>query len=345
MTVHIRAGDLLQERSEAVVNTVNCVGVMGKGIAEQFKRKWPANFREYKKACDKRALKPGSIFIYEAGGLTEEPRYIINFPTKLHWKQPSKIEYITEGLKDLVKHIHLLKIKSIAIPPLGCGNGGLDWDVVRPCIVEAFKKLPDVEVTLFAPVGAPPPQTMVTKTERPKMTPGRAAVLLVFSAYKQMQYAIGRIEAQKLAYFLQEAGEPLGLDFHAHTYGPYSDKLRHVLAKMEGHFLHGVGDNAGSTEMIIDNASLMEADAFIKRKGFSALKHRVERVRRLISGFESPFGMELLGTVLWVMRQNSITQVDDVIKAVHEWSERKKELLNENDIRLAWQRLRRNKWA
>ena len=285
------------------------------------------------------------MFIYDAGGLTEEPRYIINFPTKLHWKHPSKIEYITDGLENLINHIRELRIKSIAIPPLGCGNGGLDWDMVRPCIVEAFKKLPDVEVTLFAPVGAPNPQTMVTKTKRPEMTPGRAAVLLVFSAYKKVQYAIGRVEAQKLTYFLQEAGEKLGLDFQAHTYGPYSDKLRHVLSRMEGHFLHGVGDNSGSSEMTIDSASLREANAFIEKKGFSALKLRVERVQKLINGFESPFGMELLGTVLWVMKSGGLTKADDVTKAVFAWSERKKEIFNESDIRLAWQRIRRNKWA
>lgn len=345
MAIHIRSGDLLTEPSEAVVNTVNCVGVMGKGIAEQFKKKWPANYRAYKKVCDKKSLSPGSMFIFDLGGIGGGPKYIVNFPTKLHWRQPSKVEYIEEGLRELVKQIQILNIRSIALPPLGCGNGGLKWEAIKPIIQNAFESLPDVEVTLFAPSDAEVTPKTATPTKRPPMTPSRAAVLLVFSVYKQMQYTLGRIEAHKLAYFLQESGEPLKLNFEPHTYGPYSETLKHVLTRMDGHFLHYVDNNPATNEIIVDKKSLIEAQEITNTKASTALKKRVERVSRLINGFETPLGMELLATVLWVMKKDGLTKFDDVVSAVHAWSERKKTVLKVDDLRLAWQRIRRNRWA
>ena len=169
MTLKLAHGDLLNQEVDAIVNTVNTVGVMGKGIALQFKQKWPENFKAYAKACEREEIKPGKMFIYDAGGLLR-PRYIINFPTKRHWREPSRIEDIDAGLKDLVEQVKDLKIKSIALPPLGCGNGGLDWSDVRPRIEKAFSELTDVDVRLFAPEGAPAPQAQQIRTEKPKLT-------------------------------------------------------------------------------------------------------------------------------------------------------------------------------
>src|SRR5579884_1817745 len=133
MTIKLVKGDLLSQNVDAVVNTVNTVGVMGKGVALQFKRRWPENFRAYERASKQGDVQIGKMFIYDAGRLLT-PRYIINFPTKVHWRSPSKLEYIREGLEDLVSQIRRLNIESIAMPPLGCGNGGLDWEDVRPLI-------------------------------------------------------------------------------------------------------------------------------------------------------------------------------------------------------------------
>ena len=164
MTIRITQGDLLrQDDVDAIVNTVNCVGVMGKGIALQFRNKWPENFRAYEAACKANEVRLGSMFVFDSGGLLK-PNYIINFPTKDHWRSKSSIERIREGLKDLVSQIKRLRIRSIAVPPLGCGNGGLEWNEVRPLIESAFGGMPDVEVRLFEPAGTPDPKSMEVKT-------------------------------------------------------------------------------------------------------------------------------------------------------------------------------------
>jgi O-acetyl-ADP-ribose deacetylase (regulator of RNase III) len=145
-----RQGNLLQAPVEALVNTVNTVGVMGKGIALMFKEAFPANFRAYEEACKRKEVRIGKMFVTENLAL-EGPHWLINFPSKKHWRQPSKLEWIVEGLQDLRRVIEEKKITSIALPPLGCGNGGLDWNEVRPEIEKALKPLESVDVMVFEP--------------------------------------------------------------------------------------------------------------------------------------------------------------------------------------------------
>jgi O-acetyl-ADP-ribose deacetylase (regulator of RNase III) len=344
MTVRVKSGDLLKENSEAIVNTVNCVGVMGKGIALQFKQRWPQNFKAYEAACERKEIRPGKMFIYDLGEWAK-PRFIINFPTKVDWKKPSKIEYIESGLRDLVSQVERLGIKSIALPPLGCGNGGLDWQTVKALIVDAFRDRPEVHVDVFEPKGAPPAREMVNRTERPKMTPARAAIVKIISIYREMEYGLSKIEVQKLAYFLEKAGQPLKLDFVKHNYGPYSDKLRHVLKAMDGHYIMGVGDFSGESEIAVMPGALSEADEFIKTRGGGELSEQVARVRDLIEGFETPYGMELLATVHWVVTQEpNVRTADAAVVAVHNWNARKRAVLREEHIGLAWQRLSEQGW-
>jgi len=344
MTVRIKSGDLLKEKSDAIVNTVNCVGVMGKGIALQFKQRWPKNFTEYAAASKRKQIKPGKMFIYDRGAW-ERPQYIINFPTKIHWRGNSKLEYIEEGLRDLVKQVKHLHIKSISLPPLGCGNGGLNWDDVRGMVFAAFEREPDVSVTLFEPKGAPPPREMVNQTAKPDMTPTRAAIIKIISIYREMEYGLTRIEVQKLAYFLEKAGQPLNLDFVKHSYGPYSDKLRHVLKALDGHYLVGVGDFAGESDIAVVPGAVADADAFITNSGDADLANHVERVRKLIKGFETPYGMELLATVHWVATQEpNVHTIDDAVTAVQHWNDRKREVLRKEHIRVAWHRLESEGW-
>ena len=236
------SGDLLKAPVDALVNTVNTVGVMGKGIALQFKRAFPQMYAAYRADADRGLIMPGRMHVWDTGQMLP-PRYIINFPTKRHWKTPSRLDDIEAGLQDLVRVVQEREIGSLAVPPLGCGNGGLDWAVVRPLIVEAFAAAPGVDVRLFAPEGPPAAATMVARAARPQMTPGRAALVEMVRAYTGQAFsAPGLIEVQKLMYFLQEDGQPLQLRFKAHHYGPYADNLRHVLSLVEGHFLMGFGD-------------------------------------------------------------------------------------------------------
>lgn len=148
--IRLTQGNLLQANVEALVNTVNTEGVMGKGIALQFKRAFPDNFAAYESACRRRHVEVGKMFVFEAAGV-DGPRWIINFPTKKHWRQPSTMGYIRDGLADLVQVTQQLGIRSLAVPPLGCGLGGLDWPEVRTAIEAAMSKLPDVEVLVFEP--------------------------------------------------------------------------------------------------------------------------------------------------------------------------------------------------
>ena len=183
MTIHLAHGDLLkQDNVDAIVNTVNCVGVMGKGIALQFKNKWPDNFAQYQAACKAGEVRPGKMHVYDAGAYAQ-PHFIINFPTKDHWRGNSKLAFIQDGLQDLIAQVQALGIRSIAIPPLGCGNGGLDWADVKPMIEAAFAVVPDVDVRLFEPGEAPRAKSMVVRTVRPKMTVGRAAILKSIRAH------------------------------------------------------------------------------------------------------------------------------------------------------------------
>lgn len=337
-------GDLLKQHDvDAIVNTVNCVGIMGKGIALQFRNKWPDNFTQYEAACKAGEVKPGQMFVYDSGGLLK-PNFIINFPTKTHWRGKSKIEYVRDGLVDLIAQIKRLGIRSIAVPPLGCGNGGLNWSEVKPLIEQAFAAVPEVEVRLFGPDGAPDPRTMEVNTEKPRMTPGRAAILKVIDTYRELNYGLSKIEVQKLAYFLQTAGQDLKLDFAKHTYGPYSERLRHALNSMDGHYIRGVGDGVVEAEIEPTPDALSQADIYVSETGDTALLERVARVENLIDGFQSPYGMELLATVHWVATQEGASTAEAAHAAVSAWNERKKKLMSPAHVEAAWLRLQQEGW-
>jgi O-acetyl-ADP-ribose deacetylase (regulator of RNase III) len=146
-------GNLLDANAEAVVNTVNCVGVMGKGIALQFAKRFPEILKPYKEACENKTLRPGVIQVHERRDLLF-PRYILNFPTKRHWKDQSYLEDIDCGLDDLIRVVRVRGIRSLAIPALGCGHGGLDWEIVSNLIHQKLTLLVDVDIWLHGPSDA-----------------------------------------------------------------------------------------------------------------------------------------------------------------------------------------------
>ena len=208
-------GDILRADVEAIVNTVNCVGVMGRGIALQFKKAWPENFKAYALACKNEEVKPGQMFIFETGQLAN-PRFIINFPTKRHWRAASRMEDIESGLRALVVDIKKYNIKSIAIPPLGAGLGGLDWVQVRQKIEQVMGELPaEVQVYIYEPKGAPERKTMARQQETPQMTAGRAVLIELIQRYLDglLDPTVSLLEVHKLLYFMQVAGEPLRLKY------------------------------------------------------------------------------------------------------------------------------------
>jgi len=337
-------GNLLDADAEAIVNTVNTVGIMGKGIALQFRQAYPANYEAYKKACDHKEVQPGKMFVF-ATNRTVNPRFIVNFPTKRHWKGKSRMEDVASGLVDLVHVIKELKIRSIALPPLGCGNGGLRWSDVRTRIESAFTALPEVEAFLYEPAGAPAAEKMKVATKRPNMTAGRAALIGLMERYAVPGYHLTLLEIQKLAYFLRAAGEPLDkLNFVKGKYGPYAEVLEHALQRIEGHFIRGYGDRSRFAAIRLLPDAVSEANTFLQSH-IDTLA-RLDRVAQLIEGFESPYGMELLATVHWLAQEDQTVKdnSDAAIHGVKAWSEHKKQTFNSEHIKIAWSRLRDERW-
>ncbi|MBI1349404.1 Appr-1-p processing protein [bacterium] len=337
-------GNLLEAEAEALVNTVNCVGVMGKGIALQFKQAFPDNFRAYEKACRAKEIVPGKVFVFETGQLAN-PRFIINFPTKRHWRGNSRIEDIATGLDALIQEIDRLGISSIAVPPLGCGNGGLAWSEVRPLIENAFARVSKVQVLLFAPTGTPDATSMPIRTTPPKMTSARALFIKLMDQYQTMAYRLTLLEIQKLAYFLQEAGEPLRLKYEPGHFGPYAKNLNKVLERIEGHFTRGYGDSQKpDVEVALMPGAVMAAEEFLREHPDS--RTRLMRVGELVEGFETPYGMELLASVHWIACKADApaTSEQEAVAAVHAWNTRKRDMFKFQHIVVAWNRLQELNW-
>jgi O-acetyl-ADP-ribose deacetylase (regulator of RNase III) len=323
--IDYRTGDILKDESEALVNTVNCVGVMGRGIALQFKDAFPGNFKVYAAACKRGEVRPGSMLVYETGELTG-PRYVINFPTKRHWRGKSRIEDIQSGLVALTGVLLEKRIHSIAIPPLGAGLGGLNWADVRPLIETAMRKLPDVRVTVYEPNGAPSTPTMSHSRNVPKMTAGRAALVELINRYQAglLDPQVSLLEVHKLMYFLQESGEPLRLQFQAAPYGPYAENLRHVLHAVEGHLISGYADggDAPAKPLSLVPGATEDASSFLAEHDDT--RARFDRVSQLVKGFESPLGLELLSTIHWLLTNKKVSSLSELVDHTYAWNDRKR---------------------
>lgn len=339
--IQFTKGDILAADVEALVNTVNCVGIMGRGIALQFKNEYPANFEAYAAACSREEVQPGRMFVFETRRLTN-PKYIINFPTKRHWRGKSRMEDIESGLKALASEIRGRGIRSIAIPPLGSGLGGLNWSEVRPRIVETLSGIPGVEVVIYEPSNAP---AMTKSRDVPNMTAGRAALVVLMHRYLGglLDPFVTLIELQKLMYFMQEAGQPLQLKYIKHHYGPYAENLRHVLTKIEGHLLSGYhdGGDAPTKQLELVPGAVKEAEDFLTDDG--PVRERFDRVGDLVEGFETPFGLELLATVHWVSTREQPTSPADLVNRVYAWNDRKRQF-SPRQIEIAMRALKDKGW-
>lgn len=342
--IRFTQGNILEADAEALVNTVNCVGVMGRGIALQFKRAFPDNFKAYAAACKRGEVQPGRLFVTETGRLTN-PRYIINFPTKRHWRGKSRLEDIETGLAVLVQEIRARNIRSIAIPPLGSGLGGLDWQEVRPRIESALSQLLEVDVLVFEPLEEPLPAVPQPASKPPGMTPGRASLIGLMDRYLAalLDPFITLLEVHKLMYFLQEAGEPLRLRYVKGHYGPYAENLRHVLRAVEGYYIVGYADGGDQPDkqLRLVPGAVDEAQALLGEH--PATGARFDRVAQLTEGFETSFGLELLATVHWVATREGQRSPEEIRQAVHEWGARKWQFTT-GQIDLARERLEEQGW-
>jgi O-acetyl-ADP-ribose deacetylase (regulator of RNase III) len=346
--IELTTGDLLQAPAQALVNTVNTHGVMGKGIALQFKQAFPQMNKAYEAACRSGEVELGRMHVFDLGGLGGGPRWIINFPTKAHWKASSRLPDIDSGLRDLIDTVRSLGIASIAVPPLGCGNGGLNWDEVLPRIQSAFADLPYVHVLIYPPLGAPAASEMKTATEKPHMTVGRAALIGLIRQYLGglLDPFVTLLEIHKLMYFLQESGQPLRLTFEASKFGPYAKNLRQVMIRLEGHWLSGYGDGSDSPNKPIELMNDAEELAARFLEEAPDVRARIQRVASLIEGYEDSYGLVLLSSMHWVICHNSGARdsSDQAITAVQNWNPSKKLRLKPEHLLKAWTRLKEAKW-
>ncbi len=324
--IEYKTGDILAEDIEALVNTVNCVGIMGRGVALKFKEAFPGNFKAYALACRRQEVQPGRMFVFTTGQLTN-PRYIINFPTKRHWRGKARVEDIEKGLEALVGEVRRREIRSLAIPPLAAGLGGLDWSVVRPRIERALLTLPDVRFVVFEPHPASAAESKAKRGKVPEMTPGRAALVGLIERYLAglLDPFITLIEVHKLMYFMQEAGEQLRLRLVAGPYGPFAENLRHVLKAIEGYYISGYGEGGDEPGKSLELVPGATTDAEAVLKSHPNTRARFERVARLVEGFESPFGLELLSTVHWVATRGRPASEAELVTRIYAWGDRKRQ--------------------
>jgi len=350
--IRYTTGNLLDAEAEALVNTVNEMGVMGKGIALMFREAFPANTAAYEAACKQGAVHVGRMFVTENHALTG-PRWIINFPTKKHWRHPSKMQWVRDGLEDLKRVIAEKKIQSVALPPLGCGNGGLDWDEVRPAIESALASLEGVNVIVFEPTNAY--QNTAKRMGLEELTPARAMIAELVRRYSVLGIECTNLEVQKLAWFLQRMIEalhlenPLNLKFTANKYGPYADNLRHLLNGLDGSYLHCEKrlSDAGPLEPIwFEDSKADRVREFLVGKAARQYLPALEKTADVIDGFESPLGMELLGTVDWLLnREKCAATVPAMREALNRWpggrdaAQRKQKLFTDEWLEVALNRL------
>jgi len=344
-------GNLLDAPVDALVNTVNTVGVMGKGIALMFKERFPENMKAYALACKHQQVMTGKMFITETSELMG-PRWIVNFPTKQHWRADSRMEWIEEGLQDLHRFLVTEGVKSIAIPPLGAGNGGLAWEEVRIRIVSAFSDLQDTEIFIYEPTEKY--QNIAKSTGVKKLTPARAVIAELVRRYWVLGIECSLLEIQKLAWFLQRAADQhhlsdeLKLRFKAHNYGPYAHNLTHLLNTLDGTYLKAekrIPDSQPLDVIWFNDQEKDYVNAWLKSEAKEWLP-ALEQVTRLIDGFESPFGLELLATVDWLLThgecQPTVVSVKEALQrwpAGRHWANRKLRVFDDRSLQLAINRV------
>lgn len=345
-------GNLLEAKAEALVNTVNTVGVMGKGIALMFKEAFPENFKRYATACKAGEVKVGRVFVTERDQLMG-PRWIVNFPTKQHWRTPSRMDWIRDGLNDLRDFIEQRKIHSIAIPPLGSGNGGLPWAQVRDEIEARLGQLEGVDIVVYEPTQKY--QNVAKKEGVSKLTPARALIAELVRRYWVLGFECSLLEIQKLAWLLERNIErlspdnPLDLQFAANRYGPYAHRLTHLLNSLDGSYLHcdkRIADAGPSDVIWFDDTRKDFVAAYLKSSEVKPYFAALERTAELIDGFQSPLGMELLATVDWLLGcEHAEPSVAGLRNALAHWpagseaAERKQRLFDDRMLDLALNRL------
>lgn len=315
-------GNLLDASTEALVNTVNCEGYMGKGIAYQFKLKYPLNNKDYIKACKNGELTIGKLHYFK-----ENEKIIINFPTKDKWRMKSKMEYIDLGLDELIKLIYSLNIKSISIPPLGSGNGGLKWNEVKELIESKLSNIPDVDIYIYEPIK--------NYTTKPVQSPKLSASALVLMKLKMNLKSFDRLRLQKTAYFLNVFAEQEYFKFKEYKYGPYSHPIDIVSRSVkEFQLYHDIKD--------IDKSYELAYNMFISKRvvnTLTTLEDSIIKATSFVNMISSNHELECLSTIVYLVQKNNILTEEQIIEGFNNWSWNKKERFNHSEIILGIEKL------
>ncbi len=359
MIREILIGNILDSKAQTLINTVNCVGIMGKGIALEFKKKFPKMFKEYKIKCEKSLVKLGEPYIY---GELFGPQ-IINFPTKQHWRSISKTSDIKKGLRFLVENIDGWDVKSLAIPPLGCGNGQLDWVEVGPLIYKYLQPL-DIPVVMYAPIGTPkellnhefllnPEQYNKYHQKQAKISFNPLWLVLVEILNKistnQYHIPVGRTIFQKIGYLATIQGLPLNLEYREGSYGPFSLKLKKIITNLANNGII-VEESKRNNFFEINIGSNY---SYYKNKYESVLNTYLEVIDNtadLISRFNTTTQAEIVATIIFsynkLKNSKSSTSIseEDIFNNVMEWKKRRRPPLNESEVASAIRNLAILKW-
>ncbi|GAB4331110.1 MAG: macro domain-containing protein [Flammeovirgaceae bacterium] len=338
--IHYETGNLLESQADALVNTVNTVGIMGKGIALQFKNMFPNNFKKYIKACKNKELVIGKLLVTEENSLLTGNKIIINFPTKTHWRLPSEYQYIEAGLTELVNIIKEKNIKSIAIPPLGAGNGGLNWNKVKE-LLEKYLSGIDCDIYIYKPNAT---IQEAIKKERVKLTPARAMLLSVLYDLVRNGEFVSEFASEKIAYFLQKFGakDTFKLEFQPNFYGPYSGKVKHVLHYLNGSYIMGYSskDKKPFEELDLVPDAEVEVNQFLDNPENAEYKNIVEKTKLFLSGFYSSFALELLSTIDFIISEKKANTEEMIIQELANWNDRKRTLFTDRKfIKIALNKL------
>lgn len=341
--IQYKTGNLLESEAEALVNTVNTFGVMGKGIALQFKNMFPNNFKLYSYACKNNELKIGKLLVSEEDTMLSGKKIIINFPTKTNWRLPSEYKYIEAGLTELVKVIKEKQLKSIALPPLGSGNGGLDWKKVKMILEKSLSDV-DCNIYIYEPSAS---INDALKKERVKLTPARAMLLSVLYEVVRNGEFVSEFSSEKIAYFLQRFGakETFKLEFKPNFYGPYSGKVKHVLYYLNGSYIMGYNskDKKPFEELGLIPDAETDVMNFLNKPENIENKAIVKKTKSFLNGFYSPFGLELLSTIDFIINDKKAFTIEDITKELSNWSDRKQLMFtNPKFIQIAVNNLNEN---
>jgi len=327
--IHYIQGNILESDAQALVNTVNTVGVMGKGIALQFKKAYPNNFNAYQNACKRKEIAIGRLFVTKDNNLNSGEKIIINFPTKKDWRKPSEYSFIEKGLDDLVQFIKNQYLQSVAIPPLGAGNGGLEWEKVKKILEQKLKDL-DIEIFIYEPTYEIKEQL---KTERVKLTEARGLLLYVLYDLVRNEEYVSEFSSEKVCYFLQKFGAEkyFKLHFEPKFYGPYSGKVRYVLNYLNGSYIMGYSD---MTKKPFELLTLV-SDGYETVKNFidnqPELAEIASKTTKFLNGFYSDFALELLSSIDFIISENKTFDKKIITQKLSEWNDRKRSVFSNQE--------------